>query len=252
MPNIQEWIEAQLKKGYSASRIKAFLIKRGYPSKAVAEVDRLGLSNLHSKPISKKLPAAILVLLILIAGFVMLLNVYQKPSQFTQEPQQSAEIIIGNFLEKNLKNEFIRLDLVAEQRMKPEGKIGSDRLSGYNWEEDNAKFYASTEYNANDSKILNKIVEIFIDSNEFSEPIANSTVKQYFKGYGILKCGISPKTKSQYCESYISKEDAKVFVGAWFSDRTGKIVAFACEIPAGSEIYGWKSCSKPFKDTGVQ
>ena len=45
MPNLRTWIEAQLKRGYSRKQIKAVLTKKGYPPKAVAEVDKIASSR---------------------------------------------------------------------------------------------------------------------------------------------------------------------------------------------------------------
>ena len=63
MPSLREWIEAQLKKGYSASQIKAALSRRGYPSRAVAEVDKVA----PPRNDKKRLGLTIVVLVIVVS-----------------------------------------------------------------------------------------------------------------------------------------------------------------------------------------
>ena len=57
MPNLNDWIEAQLKKGYTRKQVKDALIRKGYSSAAVAEVDKVGYSALPAKTLpSNKIP----------------------------------------------------------------------------------------------------------------------------------------------------------------------------------------------------
>ena len=70
MRNIQEWIEAQLKRGYSAKSIKSVLVKRGYPSKAVAEVDKASYSASSKTQISKKFSSKPFLLMAIFAGIL--------------------------------------------------------------------------------------------------------------------------------------------------------------------------------------
>ena len=72
MPNLRDWIEAQLKRGYSRMHIKAVLKKHGYPPKAVAEVDRLGFSNLPKNKIPKGNASLILILLTCLSYFAFI------------------------------------------------------------------------------------------------------------------------------------------------------------------------------------
>ena len=54
MHNLREWIEAQLKRGYSRKQIKNALVRKGYSPKAVAKVDKIRYSaELQSKKIPK-------------------------------------------------------------------------------------------------------------------------------------------------------------------------------------------------------
>ena len=80
MRNIQEWIEAQLKKGYSASRIKAFLIKKGYPPEAAAEVDKASYSASSKTQISKKFSSKPFLLMAIFAGIMLMAWLINKGS----------------------------------------------------------------------------------------------------------------------------------------------------------------------------
>ena len=73
MPNIQEWVEAQLKRGYSASHIKAFLIKKGYPPEAAAEVDKIAYTVPPAKTSAgKKIPSKPIALVSIVMGIILL------------------------------------------------------------------------------------------------------------------------------------------------------------------------------------
>ncbi len=73
MPNLGEWIEAQLKKGYSVSQIKAVLHSRGYPSKAVAEVDKIAYTAPSAKTLpGKKIDRKLSYSLIFIIGAIVI------------------------------------------------------------------------------------------------------------------------------------------------------------------------------------
>jgi len=50
MPNLNAWIEAQLKRGYTKGQVKAYLAKKGYSPKAVARVDKASSSGVSAKP----------------------------------------------------------------------------------------------------------------------------------------------------------------------------------------------------------
>lgn len=68
MPNLNKWIEAQLKRGYSKDAIKKQLLKKGYSNKAVAEVDRLSAGE---KPYFANLQIfAIVIAIIFISALI--------------------------------------------------------------------------------------------------------------------------------------------------------------------------------------
>ena len=45
MPNLREWIEAQLKRGHKKEEIKRYLRNRSYPESAVIKVDKIKISD---------------------------------------------------------------------------------------------------------------------------------------------------------------------------------------------------------------
>jgi len=202
------------------------------------------------KKISRRPTKLIVAILLTIVACTTVLVYYYKIN--ITHSKSEEETIIRDFLNRNLKDEFTPSKLIIEQRMLPEGKVGSENLYGYNWENDDAKFYVSTEYNEKDENILNNIVEVFLDfdTTEKLDPESSlSLVKIYFKEFGTLRCKFINKTKTTYCESYLPKGEDKIFVGAWKSET--RLTTFVCEIPIESEIYDWNSCGKPFKEEGV-
>src|SRR3989338_6959182 len=90
MPNLKDWIEAQLKRGYSRMHIKAVLKKHGYPPKAVAEVDRLGFSNLPKNKIPKRNASLILFLIVIVAIIDIVYFTNSITNYFTDSIPKSA------------------------------------------------------------------------------------------------------------------------------------------------------------------
>ena len=70
MLSLKEWIEAQLKRGYSRKRIKSALIRKGYSPKAVAEVDKIPSSSLSRQQnrSKKQSPNKSVIVILLIAA----------------------------------------------------------------------------------------------------------------------------------------------------------------------------------------
>lgn len=62
MATLRQWIEAQLKKGYTKEQVKHSLIRRGYLPSAVAEVDKISYSIQSNKNLSRKIPPKIIAL----------------------------------------------------------------------------------------------------------------------------------------------------------------------------------------------
>ena len=75
MPNLNRWIEAQLKRGHSREAIKKQLLKRGYSKKAVAEVDSLSGKE---KPYFANLQIFIIVIAIIFISVLIAIDPQQK------------------------------------------------------------------------------------------------------------------------------------------------------------------------------
>ena len=193
----------------------------------------------------------ILIVLIIVVMFFLYFSFFGK--RVESRPPPTEEKVLMEFLNKDLKNEFIPNSLQLKKKMFPEGEIGSDRIYGYNWVLDNTKFYTSLEYNEKNNYILNNIIEIFLDPGTIGKldpDTASSFLRVYFKKSTSPKCGYINKTETTYCEGQLAENNDKLFLGAWKSKSF--LTIFACEIPAKSEIYNWKSCSKPFKEEGIK
>ena len=67
MPNLNRWIEAQLKRGYSKNQIKNHLTRKGYPPKVVAEVDKVRIPNKTSNKNHPHYFLFVMVVLIIVA-----------------------------------------------------------------------------------------------------------------------------------------------------------------------------------------
>jgi len=178
---------------------------------------------------------------------------FRKRTELPSKELTPEEKALTEFLNKNLKDEFAPSSLQLKKKMLPEGEIGSDRIHGYNWVLDDTKFYTSLEYNEKDDYILNNIVEIFRDPSaigNLDSDTTSSLLKAYFKKFTSPQCGYISKTETIYCEGQLAENDNKLFLGAWKSKIF--LTIFACEIPVGSEIYNWKSCSMPFGEEGIK
>jgi len=127
MRNIQEWIEAQLKRGYSAKSIKSVLVKRGYPSKAVAEVDKASYSASSKTQISKKFSSKPFLLMAIFAGIMLMAWLINKGSlnaplqQINNAPSasenQDSSIIQPSSTFKNANGELVEIysGIIANQ-----------------------------------------------------------------------------------------------------------------------------------------
>ncbi len=76
MQNLGDWIEAQLKRGYSISQIKSVLSRKGYPPKAVAEVDKIMYPKLSGKKTPKVSYKAFIGIIIVIGILVWTFNAF--------------------------------------------------------------------------------------------------------------------------------------------------------------------------------
>ena len=98
MLNLRQWIEAQLKRGYSRKQIKSALIRKGYSLKAVAEVDKIAYTvppakTLADKKIPKKFSSKTIALISIVIGVVVLVWLFNALPFFSK--QSSENIAAG-------------------------------------------------------------------------------------------------------------------------------------------------------------
>ena len=120
MSDLREWIEAQLKRGYTRSQIKEIFIRKGYPQAAVAEVDKIGVCsrNISQEKISNKKNTHHIVLLILMIIVVAVTAIYifsnkgSKINDTAAQQSNMAEQPIQTFSGKliGLKNTTFTLE----------------------------------------------------------------------------------------------------------------------------------------------
>ncbi|MFH1641483.1 MAG: hypothetical protein ABIC04_01130 [Nanoarchaeota archaeon] len=103
MPNLNDWIVAQLKKGYSKRQIKDSLIRRGYSSSSIASVDKI--LSVYDTPRKSKGSQNLInfwVIVIVIAVIMVILfvslsgNVNETPAELSEK-----EVIGGRLFEIN-------------------------------------------------------------------------------------------------------------------------------------------------------
>ncbi|MBI2550043.1 hypothetical protein HYV83_02580 [Candidatus Woesearchaeota archaeon] len=102
MPYLNDLIKAQLKGGYTKQQIKQFLARKGYPPTAVAQVDKVILSDLLGNKIPKKFSSKPFIWAILLIGavFVAYLAVPFFSKQLTEniiKEQESDKEITARF-----------------------------------------------------------------------------------------------------------------------------------------------------------
>lgn len=101
MPNIKNWIDRQLKKGYSIKQIKDILIRRGYSSKIVTQVDSFNIikseqQKTKKQKISKKY---IFIAFAIIIIFVVALNYFSDDAVIeVLDDIQNYTIYSGNYV----------------------------------------------------------------------------------------------------------------------------------------------------------
>ena len=86
MAEIDSWIESQLKKGYTIKEAKSFLIKKGYPSRVVKQVDKFKDKTAPQKTKNYK-PLTIVA----IAVAAALLTLWLWPTVENSKPETKEE-----------------------------------------------------------------------------------------------------------------------------------------------------------------
>ena len=105
MPNLKNWIEAQLKRGYSRKQIKNALISKGYSPKAVAEDDKIGAIKTSQK-INNQKPSYSVVLLILAVALLIVIAIliYNNYQRVKEQGTATGETAQQEISEKGLEN----------------------------------------------------------------------------------------------------------------------------------------------------
>ena len=108
MPNLQSWIEEQLKKGYSKKELKTVLSKKNYPKHVISEVDNVVIKKLSKKPSSKPPVFVVIVVFIVVIGISFLLNQEGSTVEpaITQEPTSLEEPSVTEVSPNDLCDEF--------------------------------------------------------------------------------------------------------------------------------------------------
>ena len=109
MPNLRIWIEAQLKRGRTKQQIKGFLVRKGYPQAAVAEVDKIAYAvpsakTLPGNKIHKKFSSKAITLISIVIGIVFLVWLFNALPFFSKQeskvsvPEVSSDkLFLGNW-----------------------------------------------------------------------------------------------------------------------------------------------------------
>lgn len=204
-----------------------------------------------------KMKILIVAVIIAIVSFVsiqalMSMDVYEPDtSENETETMHQKEVSLGSFALKYLKTEYMPMFMIAEKGLYPEGRSENEEIYGYTWDISEVKFYVATKYNYYDSNIYRNIIEVYEYADDFDDDTALESIEKYFGISGDIECDVLHMNKCPYCEMDLSEEGTKVFVGAWYSNSSRKIIVFTCEIPEGSEVYSWNSCSADFRYKGV-
>ncbi len=228
MRDVKKWAEAQLKKGYTKKHLKTFLTMRGYPSTAVAQVDKVKVDK-KKKKVSMAVLIPSVIVVIIIAFFIF--NSSKTPTQ------KDAEVIMKEFIQENLKEEYWQdsLDINRIEGGKPAYRA--------TWTSDGITFSTVVTYYDNENPDLAlsfhqpKITDI--DITAFS--LATS---KFFRDVRFTehnwKCIKGDST--EVCEiSWLSQGDKKA-VGIYNYENMDTSILYACKIPPGIEKYNQDSC----------
>ena len=97
MPNLKNWIEAQLKRGYKAEQIKQLLASKGYPQTAVAQVDRVryrasSTKTAPSDKIHKKFPSKPIALISIIVGIMLMVWLFNTLPFLSEQTSEDIAV----------------------------------------------------------------------------------------------------------------------------------------------------------------
>jgi len=141
MPDLNSWIQEQLKKGYKVGDIKSSLLRKGYSSTSIAKVDNINqinsgkqVSNNQIKKINAKIIIPIALIVVIIIAFILLpgklgLNVIGNKGDKILQPD-SVITFVGNIPGERYNGGGIITDLSPTSlTIKKGSKSKSFRLS---------------------------------------------------------------------------------------------------------------------------
>ena len=171
MPNLKDWTEDKIRRGYSREAIKRHLLKSGYSKKAVAEADKLTYNRDNKKKLSQ-----ITVILLLIAAISLSL-IY-----FNQGEKKEEKVMMQKFIEENLMPDYQHSSLeLSELPIVPtpdntrSGKAYGAEWDG-KWRNMGINFFALIQYNSGNKDInyygvsikMPMVLDVLNESNAYS------------------------------------------------------------------------------------
>ena len=188
MPNLKDWTEDKIRRGYSREAIKRHLLKSGYSKKAVAEVDKLTYNRDNKKKLSQ-----ITVILLLIAAISLSLiyfnqgekkeeKVIEKIVKQETTTVQKEKILMQKFIEENLMPDYQHSSLeLSELPIVPtpdntrSGKAYGAEWDG-KWRDMSINFFALIQYNFGNKDInyygvsikMPMVLDVLNESNAYS------------------------------------------------------------------------------------
>lgn len=168
MPNLNDWIKAQLKRGHKAKQIKQLLASKGYPPSAVAEVNKIT----SPKKDKKKLSLTVVVLVIIVVSLVVYFN-FWSGEKVILEPQPSIESLCSEFKESGYQiscNEAVAFALADRQGTIQNISIGTKRIP-----------------RESEGKILIKDTRLWLIDIRLDEPFYDENLNKEIK---LLRAGI--------------------------------------------------------------
>lgn len=252
MPDIRKWIEAQLKKGYSASHIKAFLSSHGYPPKAVAEVDKINLIQPYQKTYNKNPSHHIAIsLLAVIIAIAVVISIYSGYSGIEETPKPASTIapkdentILQQFMQENLMSDYQPDSLNISKLPSPTNRNGAAGISIYGaewdgkWRNLTIKFSSVVQYNPDNKEISHYGVSIQMPMvlDVLNESNAYSIHGIFFKNEDInWTCGKIREANT--CEIIKMSEDNAKRADALRESPENLILLSRYNYPLTSEIY---------------
>lgn len=193
--------------------------------------------------------------------YVLVDSYYSVPElEVDNLENESYDALLG-LMESNLRREFFPMTLSATKGETLSGEIiESDRLYGDSWIIGNKTFYVHTLKNSDNPGTNSNMIEVFEAADSFDQETAEDHTRLYFTNSSDMRCRKLPISDNIYCESLLSQDNSKIFVGVMLVNNTvifedmdtpNILISFVCEIPSDSENYDWNSCNEWFKEAGV-